>query len=122
MRLFVPYKRRKKENELPTAPGKKEAAKNITLLPATAATTCELSTGSPPHAHTAVPTASVPTAPVRAWLQGLGREHPPAPLPPCPHLWTGLAVSPQAPGVPGFPRVPAVCSVPTLGPGLLGSS
>ncbi|XP_036136979.1 deformed epidermal autoregulatory factor 1 homolog isoform X2 [Molossus molossus] len=39
VRLFVPYKRRKKENELPTAPGKKEAAKNITLLPATAATT-----------------------------------------------------------------------------------
>lgn len=41
VRLFVPYKRRKKENELPAAPVKKEAAKNITLLPATAATTCE---------------------------------------------------------------------------------
>ncbi|XP_074193093.1 deformed epidermal autoregulatory factor 1 homolog isoform X5 [Rhinolophus sinicus] len=39
VRLFVPYKRRKKENELPAAPVKKEAAKNITLLPATAATT-----------------------------------------------------------------------------------
>ncbi|XP_005859318.1 PREDICTED: deformed epidermal autoregulatory factor 1 homolog [Myotis brandtii] len=39
VRLFVPYKRRKKENELPAAPGKKEAPKNITLLPATAATT-----------------------------------------------------------------------------------
>lgn len=41
VRLFVPYKRRKKENELPAAPVKKDAAKNITLLPATAATTCE---------------------------------------------------------------------------------
>lgn len=39
VRLFVPYKRRKKENELPTTPVKKDAPKNITLLPATAATT-----------------------------------------------------------------------------------
>ncbi|XP_012888801.1 PREDICTED: deformed epidermal autoregulatory factor 1 homolog [Dipodomys ordii] len=39
VRLFVPYKRRKKENELPTTPMKKESPKNITLLPATAATT-----------------------------------------------------------------------------------
>uniref|UniRef100_A0A452S910 DEAF1 transcription factor n=1 Tax=Ursus americanus TaxID=9643 RepID=A0A452S910_URSAM len=38
VRLFVPYKRRKKENELPTTPVKKEPPKNITLLPATAAT------------------------------------------------------------------------------------
>lgn len=42
VRLFVPYKRRKKENELPTTPLKKDSPKNITLLPATAATTCEL--------------------------------------------------------------------------------
>lgn len=41
VRLFVPYKRRKKENELPTTPVKKDSPKNITLLPATAATTCE---------------------------------------------------------------------------------
>lgn len=47
VRLFVPYKRRKKDNELPAAPVKKEAAKNITLLPATGATTCE----SPPPAR-----------------------------------------------------------------------
>uniref|UniRef100_A0A8C5YZS5 DEAF1 transcription factor n=1 Tax=Marmota marmota marmota TaxID=9994 RepID=A0A8C5YZS5_MARMA len=39
VRLFVPYKRRKKENELPAAPVKKDSPKNITLLPATAATT-----------------------------------------------------------------------------------
>uniref|UniRef100_A0A8D0GK18 DEAF1 transcription factor n=1 Tax=Sphenodon punctatus TaxID=8508 RepID=A0A8D0GK18_SPHPU len=39
VRLFVPYKRRKKENEMPTTPVKKESPKNITLLPATAATT-----------------------------------------------------------------------------------
>ncbi|XP_065448008.1 deformed epidermal autoregulatory factor 1 homolog isoform X5 [Chrysemys picta bellii] len=39
VRLFVPYKRRKKENELPTTPVKKDSPKNITLLPATAATT-----------------------------------------------------------------------------------
>ncbi|XP_024902102.1 deformed epidermal autoregulatory factor 1 homolog isoform X10 [Pteropus alecto] len=38
VRLFVPYKRRKKENELPAAPVKKEASKGIALLPATAAT------------------------------------------------------------------------------------
>ncbi|XP_077629527.1 deformed epidermal autoregulatory factor 1 homolog [Crocuta crocuta] len=38
VRLFVPYKRRKKENELPATPVKKESPKNITLLPATAAT------------------------------------------------------------------------------------
>lgn len=38
IRLFVPYKRRKKEHELPSTPVKKEAPKNITLLPATAAT------------------------------------------------------------------------------------
>jgi len=37
----VPYKRRKKESELPATPVKKDAPKNITLLPATAATTCE---------------------------------------------------------------------------------
>lgn len=41
VRLFVPYKRRKKENELPVAPAKKEASKSIALLPATAATACE---------------------------------------------------------------------------------
>lgn len=41
MRLFVPYKRRKKENEMPTTPVKKDSPKNITLLPATAATTCK---------------------------------------------------------------------------------
>ncbi|OXB64597.1 UNVERIFIED_CONTAM: hypothetical protein H355_004563 [Colinus virginianus] len=39
IRLFVPYKRRKKENELSANPVKKESSKNITLLPATAATT-----------------------------------------------------------------------------------
>ncbi|XP_010839417.1 PREDICTED: uncharacterized protein LOC104989432, partial [Bison bison bison] len=39
VRLFVPYKRRKKESELPATPVKKDAPKNITLLPATAATT-----------------------------------------------------------------------------------
>uniref|UniRef100_A0AC11BSY2 DEAF1 transcription factor n=1 Tax=Ovis aries TaxID=9940 RepID=A0AC11BSY2_SHEEP len=39
VRLFVPYKRRKKESELPATPAKKDAPKNITLLPATAATT-----------------------------------------------------------------------------------
>ncbi|XP_006164489.2 deformed epidermal autoregulatory factor 1 homolog isoform X1 [Tupaia chinensis] len=39
VRLFVPYKRRKKENEMPTTPVKKDPPKNITLLPATAATT-----------------------------------------------------------------------------------
>ncbi|XP_042763258.1 deformed epidermal autoregulatory factor 1 homolog isoform X2 [Panthera leo] len=38
VRLFVPYKRRKKENEPPATPVKKEPPKNITLLPATAAT------------------------------------------------------------------------------------
>lgn len=41
VRLFVPYKRRKKENEPPATPVKKEPPKNITLLPATAATACE---------------------------------------------------------------------------------
>ncbi|XP_010132322.1 PREDICTED: deformed epidermal autoregulatory factor 1 homolog [Buceros rhinoceros silvestris] len=39
VRLFVPYKRRKKENEMPATPAKKDCPKNITLLPATAATT-----------------------------------------------------------------------------------
>ncbi|XP_042692662.1 deformed epidermal autoregulatory factor 1 homolog isoform X1 [Centrocercus urophasianus] len=39
IRLFVPYKRRKKENEMSANPVKKESSKNITLLPATAATT-----------------------------------------------------------------------------------
>ncbi|XP_061856594.1 deformed epidermal autoregulatory factor 1 homolog isoform X1 [Colius striatus] len=39
IRLFVPYKRRKKDNEMAAAPAKKECPKNITLLPATAATT-----------------------------------------------------------------------------------
>ncbi|EPY83873.1 deformed epidermal autoregulatory factor 1-like protein [Camelus ferus] len=40
VRLFVPYKRRKRESELPPVPVKKDSPKNITLLPATAATTC----------------------------------------------------------------------------------
>ncbi|KFV18028.1 Deformed epidermal autoregulatory factor 1, partial [Tauraco erythrolophus] len=39
VRLFVPYKRRKKENEMPATAVKKDCPKNITLLPATAATT-----------------------------------------------------------------------------------
>ncbi|EHB17834.1 Deformed epidermal autoregulatory factor 1-like protein [Heterocephalus glaber] len=39
IRLFVPYKRRKKENELPTTPLKKDCPKNIALLPAATATT-----------------------------------------------------------------------------------
>lgn len=41
VRLFVPYKRRKKENELPATPVKKEPPKNIALLPAAAAAACE---------------------------------------------------------------------------------
>ncbi|XP_069480142.1 deformed epidermal autoregulatory factor 1 homolog isoform X2 [Ambystoma mexicanum] len=39
VRLFVPYKRRKKENDCPTTPAKKDSPKSITLLPATAANT-----------------------------------------------------------------------------------
>lgn len=39
VRLFVPYKRRKKESELPATPVKKDVTKSITLLPAAAATT-----------------------------------------------------------------------------------
>eukprot|EP00062_Callorhinchus_milii_P023000 gi/632981385/ref/XP_007907561.1/ PREDICTED: deformed epidermal autoregulatory factor 1 homolog isoform X5 [Callorhinchus milii] len=39
VRLFVPYKRRKKENEQTVTPVKKESPKNITLLPATPGTT-----------------------------------------------------------------------------------
>ncbi|XP_072493522.1 deformed epidermal autoregulatory factor 1 homolog isoform X4 [Notamacropus eugenii] len=39
VRLFVPYKRRKKESEMPTPPVKKDSSKNIPLLPATATTT-----------------------------------------------------------------------------------
>ncbi|GCC38072.1 deformed epidermal autoregulatory factor 1 homolog [Chiloscyllium punctatum] len=39
VRLFVPYKRRKKESEQSTTPVKKESPKNITLLPATTGTT-----------------------------------------------------------------------------------
>ncbi|NXI36027.1 DEAF1 factor, partial [Galbula dea] len=45
VRLFVPYKRRKKENELPATPVKKDCPKNITLLPATAATTFTVTPG-----------------------------------------------------------------------------
>ncbi|XP_069760390.1 deformed epidermal autoregulatory factor 1 homolog isoform X2 [Narcine bancroftii] len=37
VRLFVPYKRRKKENEPCTVPEKKDSPKNITLLPAASA-------------------------------------------------------------------------------------
>ncbi|KAM9147783.1 deformed epidermal autoregulatory factor 1 homolog isoform 3-T3 [Pangshura tecta] len=48
VRLFVPYKRRKKENELPTTPVKKDSPKNITLLPATAATTFQDTTVQQP--------------------------------------------------------------------------
>ncbi|XP_041445919.1 deformed epidermal autoregulatory factor 1 homolog isoform X2 [Xenopus laevis] len=44
VRLFVPYKRRKKEGELPTVPSKKAQTKNITLLPATASATFTVST------------------------------------------------------------------------------
>lgn len=43
VRLFVPYKRRKKESEMPTPPVKKDSSKNIPLLPATATTTCKSS-------------------------------------------------------------------------------
>nr|XP_047920864.1 deformed epidermal autoregulatory factor 1 homolog isoform X4 [Anser cygnoides] len=39
VRLFVPYKRRKKDSEMSANTVKKESSKNITLLPATAATT-----------------------------------------------------------------------------------
>ncbi|XP_035182529.1 deformed epidermal autoregulatory factor 1 homolog isoform X1 [Oxyura jamaicensis] len=39
VRLFVPYKRRKKDSEISANTVKKESSKNITLLPATAATT-----------------------------------------------------------------------------------
>ncbi|MGH0144907.1 UNVERIFIED_CONTAM: hypothetical protein FKN15_019340 [Acipenser sinensis] len=45
VRLFVPYKRRKKDNEHPTTPEKKgsQSPKNITLLPATGGTTFTVS-------------------------------------------------------------------------------
>lgn len=39
VRLFVPYKRRRKENEVSSTPAKKDSPKSITLLPGTAATT-----------------------------------------------------------------------------------
>lgn len=58
VRLFVPYKRRKKENELPAAPVKKEASKGIALLPAAAATACEFLPGGasrPPATTASVP-------------------------------------------------------------------
>uniref|UniRef100_A0A8C5MZ20 Deformed epidermal autoregulatory factor 1 homolog n=1 Tax=Leptobrachium leishanense TaxID=445787 RepID=A0A8C5MZ20_9ANUR len=42
VRLFVPYKRRKKEGEMPAVPTKNET-KNLTLLPATAAATFTVS-------------------------------------------------------------------------------
>ncbi|KAM4617258.1 deformed epidermal autoregulatory factor 1 homolog isoform 2-T2 [Discoglossus pictus] len=44
VRLFVPYKRRKKEGELQTMPTKKDPTKNITLLPGTASATFTVST------------------------------------------------------------------------------
>uniref|UniRef100_A0A6I8SHZ5 DEAF1 transcription factor n=1 Tax=Xenopus tropicalis TaxID=8364 RepID=A0A6I8SHZ5_XENTR len=43
VRLFVPYKRRKKEGELPAVPSKKDPTKNITLLPGTASATFTVS-------------------------------------------------------------------------------
>ncbi|MEE6526461.1 hypothetical protein FKM82_027139, partial [Ascaphus truei] len=43
VRLFIPYKRRKKEGELSAVPAQKDHTKNITLLPATAATTFTVS-------------------------------------------------------------------------------
>ncbi|XP_053576171.1 deformed epidermal autoregulatory factor 1 homolog isoform X2 [Bombina bombina] len=43
VRLFVPYKRRKKEGELQTVTAKKDSSKNITLLPGTAAATFTVS-------------------------------------------------------------------------------
>lgn len=58
VRLFVPYKRRKKENELPAAPAKKEASKSIALLPAAAATACEF-----PPPGTALVVCSGPAGP-----------------------------------------------------------
>ncbi|KAM8940426.1 deformed epidermal autoregulatory factor 1 homolog isoform 2-T2 [Pelodytes ibericus] len=43
VRLFVPYKRRKKDGEVSAVLTKKDASKNITLLPATAAATFTVS-------------------------------------------------------------------------------
>ncbi|NXC23613.1 DEAF1 factor, partial [Campylorhamphus procurvoides] len=43
IRLFVPYKRRKKEIEMPTTPVKKNCSKSITLLPTSAGTTFTVS-------------------------------------------------------------------------------
>ncbi|KAG8438042.1 hypothetical protein GDO86_008650 [Hymenochirus boettgeri] len=44
VRLFVPYKRRKKEGELPVVPSKKDPRKNITHLPAATSATFTVST------------------------------------------------------------------------------
>lgn len=111
VRLFVPYKRRKKENELPAAPGKKEAPKNITLLPATAATTCESWTRSLLPAHAAVSTRAplplraapgLPQAPVltgprrslqRAWCPRRPGSWGPAKAPPSGKTASALAVT-----------------------------
>ncbi|XP_073514765.1 deformed epidermal autoregulatory factor 1 homolog isoform X2 [Phyllobates terribilis] len=43
VRLFIPYKRRKKEGEMSVGSGKKDQSKNISLLPATAETTFTVS-------------------------------------------------------------------------------
>lgn len=107
VRLFVPYKRRKKENELPAAPGKKEAAKNITLLPATAAATCEPHGGAPFLSAPTADAAQCPPLPSPALLtpQGWVQSSPPPP---------------EAARVPGLlgalADMTAACAVSTLGP------
>lgn len=65
----MPYKRRKKESELPATPVKKDAPKNITLLPATAATTCECP-GATATTH------ALSTSCSRMWPRALGlKQH-----------------------------------------------
>lgn len=90
----MPYKRRKKESELPATPVKKDAPKNITLLPATAATTCECPWG---RCHHTCPEHILPTRVAK----GFGSKTvqlllPEAPWPPgsVPLLRSGFMPSP----------------------------
>ncbi|XP_053304694.1 deformed epidermal autoregulatory factor 1 homolog [Spea bombifrons] len=97
VRLFVPYKRRKKEGEIPAVPAKKDTAKNITLLPATAATTFTVSSSGQITASESLTFERATTAEASAILSD---------SPPQGDVYTGATVLTSLPALALAPSTP----------------
>ncbi|KAM4723106.1 LOW QUALITY PROTEIN: deformed epidermal autoregulatory factor 1 homolog [Rhinophrynus dorsalis] len=103
VRLFVPYKRRKKEGEMTAVPAKKDQTKNITLLPTTTATTFTVSSSGQITATDSLTFERAATAEASAILSD---------SPPQAEMYTGATVLTSLPALALAPSTPTKESSP----------